>query len=65
MKTVWGNGCHDESKEESDERLVEKARVLLSNDDTKKDEKKEGLLTMNFMQKGLERPRERANEEVQ
>jgi len=33
--------------------LVEKARALLRKTETKKDEKKEGLLTMIFMQKSL------------
>jgi len=53
MKTVQGDGCDDESEEESDARLVEKARALLRKTETKKDEKKEGLLTMIFMQKSL------------
>eukprot|EP00593_Proboscia_inermis_P009031 CAMPEP_0171322336 /NCGR_PEP_ID=MMETSP0816-20121228/114895_1 /TAXON_ID=420281 /ORGANISM="Proboscia inermis, Strain CCAP1064/1" /LENGTH=52 /DNA_ID=CAMNT_0011820785 /DNA_START=629 /DNA_END=787 /DNA_ORIENTATION=- len=52
MTTVRGDGCDDESEEESIVRLVEKAQALLSNSETKKDEKKEGLLTMNFIQNG-------------
>jgi len=49
MKTVQGDGCDDES----DARLVEKAWALLRKTESKKDEKKEGLLTMIFMQKSL------------
>mmetsp|Transcript_6907 Transcript_6907/g.7056 ORF Transcript_6907/g.7056 Transcript_6907/m.7056 type:complete len:82 (+) Transcript_6907:26-271(+) len=40
MKTVRGDGCDDESEEESNARLVEKARALLRNSETKKDEKR-------------------------
>mmetsp|Transcript_6911 Transcript_6911/g.7063 ORF Transcript_6911/g.7063 Transcript_6911/m.7063 type:complete len:80 (+) Transcript_6911:72-311(+) len=63
MKTVRGDGCDDKNVEDSNAILVEKARALLSNAETKKDGKK-GLLTMNFMQKSLEKRRERAKEEA-
>eukprot|EP00592_Proboscia_alata_P021052 CAMPEP_0194427386 /NCGR_PEP_ID=MMETSP0176-20130528/35989_1 /TAXON_ID=216777 /ORGANISM="Proboscia alata, Strain PI-D3" /LENGTH=47 /DNA_ID= /DNA_START= /DNA_END= /DNA_ORIENTATION= len=47
MTTVRGDSCDDKSEEESIARSAEKARALLSNSEKKKDEKKEGLLTMN------------------
>jgi len=64
MKTIRGDDSESDDDEESDARLVEKARALLSDAEGKKESKQEGLLAMNFMQKGLERQREQAKEEA-
>jgi len=63
MKTIRGDDSESD-EDESDARLVEKARALLSDAEGKKESKQEGLLAMNFMQKGLERQREQAKEEA-